>query len=134
MSAGSVTLRARLAAERLQTDACTVTRPGTAEPVYNAATDLYTYPDGTEVYEGCCRVRPADTVDLEQDAGENVFGARRYVVSLPMSETGVRRDDIVEVTASVLDAALVGAKFRVLGALKGSQTSARRLACEEVSP
>jgi hypothetical protein len=114
-------------------DACTISRAGTGEPVYDPETDTYTYPTAGEIYDGKCRVRPADTVDLDQEAGEMVTGARRYVVLVPMSVTDVHRNDIVDVTASALDSALVGTRFRVLGSAKGSQITARRLACEEVS-
>lgn len=134
MSAGSVTLAGRSAAEALMTDTCTVTRPGATEPVYDPGTDTYTYPGGTEVYSGKCRVKQADTIDQDRQAGEAVVGARRYVVSLPMSVTGVRRGDSVTVDTSVLDGALPGVVLRVLGAAKGSQITARRLACEEESP
>ena len=115
------------------TDTCTISRAGAGDPTYDPATDSYTYPTADEIYVGKCRVKPADTVDLAEEAGETVVGARRYVVSVPTSTTTVQRNDVLEVTASVLDSGLVGTKFRVLGALKGSQVTARRLACEETS-
>lgn len=133
MSVAETVAEARAAAEELQTDTCVITADGAAEPVYDAGTDTYTYPEGTEVYDGQCRVKPADTVDLVQEAGEATVGARRYVLSLPAGTTGPRRNQSVLVTASELDPALPGTRLRILGVLKGSQLSARRLACEETS-
>lgn len=133
VSITAAVLQGRAAAQALQTDMCTVTRAGAGEPVYNPATDTYTYPTGSTVYTGKCRVKPADTIDQDVAEGETVVGSRRYIVSLPAVTDGVQRNDIVAVTASVLDPLLVGSQFRVLGALKGSQLTARRLACEEVT-
>lgn len=141
MSLADTVAEGRAAAEELMTDACVITRGGTGEPVYDPATDTTSAPADDTVYDdpdtpgagGICRAKPADTVDLAQDAGEAVVGARRYVVSIPLAATAPRRNDFVLMTASLLDPALPGTRFRVLGAAKGSQLTARRLACEEVT-
>ncbi len=131
MSATTAAVRGRTAAESLMVDSCTISRAGAGEPVYNPVTDTYTYPAAASVYSGKCRVKPANVADTDDEAGETVVGVRRFVVSLPMSVTAVRRDDVVTVTTSALDPGLAGTRFRVLGAVKGSQVTARRLACEE---
>lgn len=130
MTAASVTLAGRAAAEALMVDACTITRvtPGT---VFNETTGQYDdTPPPTTVYTGKCRVKPRDNADRVVQYGQEAVSLWPYIVSIPMAESGVELDDIVTVTASALDTALVGAGFRVRQVLAGSHLTARRLGCE----
>lgn len=113
-------------------DTCTITRGGSGEPVFNAATKLHTDPATTALYTGKCRVRPPTTQANSVEAGDAQVGLQRYTVSVPMSVTGVRRDDVVTVTASQ-DADLVTRRLRVVQVAAGTQVTARRLTCEEVT-
>lgn len=119
----------RVRAESLMTDACTIARPTTA-PVTDPVSGAVTYPE-TTIYTGRCRARPAGG-GHQVEAGEDitqVFGLR---VSVPISVTGVRADDVVTVTASA-DGSLVGKRLRVREIERGSHITARRLRCEETS-
>jgi hypothetical protein len=133
VSATYATMRGRAAAETLMVDTCTITRAGSGDPVYNEADDTYTYPTASTSYTGKCRVRPAGTQDVDHVVGADPVWARSYIVSVPVSETNTTVDDVVTITASALDPALVGQRLRVQGVLKGSHITARRLACEVLS-
>lgn len=125
MTASSAVRAGRAAAARLMVDTCTVTRPGAA--TLNETTGVVTRAT-TTVYTGACRVKP-DPAPSESQAGEREVVTRRFVVSIPMSETDVAVDDVVTVTASELDPALVGATLTVAGVIVGSHVTARRLVC-----
>lgn len=109
-------------------DTATITRAGTQ--TYDAATDTWTSGAATTVYTGKCRVSVRDTNDRDEVAGVDPVSERDYVVSVPITVTGAAIDDTVTVTASVLDAGLVGLKLRVMGVAKGTNLTARRLNCE----
>ena len=125
MTAATAAERGRLAAQRLMVDTCTVTRPGAA--TVNETTGVVTRAT-TTVYTGACRVKP-DAAPSETQSGEREVVVRRFIVSIPTSETGVEVDDVVTVTASKLDPALVGRALTVGGIVTGSHVTARRLVC-----
>lgn len=124
MTAGAVAA-GRAAAERLMVDTCTITRPGVAS--LNETTGVVTR-TSTTVYSGACRVKP-DAAPGESQSGEREVVTRRFIVSIPITETGVDVDDVVTVTASDLDPALVGVELVVGGVVTGSHVTARRLVC-----
>lgn len=132
MSAESATLAGRAAAERRMVDACVITR-GTSGKVYDAGTDTYTATPGATVYSGACRVKPRDNVDRQVEAGGETVTIWPYVVSVPMTATGIALDDTVTVTAAGLDPELVGLVLRVRAVPVGSLLTARRLGCEETN-
>lgn len=125
MTASSAVRAGRAAAARLMVDTCTVTRPGAA--TLNETTGVVTRAT-TTVYTGACRVKP-DAAPSESQSGEREVVVRRFIVSIPTSETDVAVDDVVTVTASELDPALVGATLTVAGVIVGSHVTARRLVC-----
>lgn len=111
-------------------DACTITRPsGTS--TFNPTTGQSTPGSPTAVYTGACRVKPRDNADRVVQFGQEAVSFWPYLVSVPMSVTGIALDDVVTVTASALDPALVGLVLRVREVLSGSHLTARRLSCEE---
>lgn len=124
----TVLISGRVAAERLMTDTCTVTRPG--EPVFNETTGTYT-PTSTTIYTGKCRVQAANTLAGGPNAGERVVVISRFTVSLPISAPVVQVDDIVTVTIGTFDAQLIGKRFRVASLHHKSHATARRLEVEE---
>jgi len=125
----TVLARGRAHAVRLMTDTCTITRV-TATAI---ASNGDTTPTTTEVYTGACRVRPRQTQDRMVEQGGTEVGVGDLVVSVPITATGITPGDIVTITASTYDADLVDRVMTVLGALHGSQITARRLSCQEVS-
>lgn len=127
MTITSATGRGQRFAEQTMTDTCTITRAG--EPVYNPATLAYTA-SSTTVYSGKCRVKPRPVMDRQVQAGEQALQIWPYVVSVPMSVTGVQVDDVVTVTASA-DADLEGQVLVVKDVTRGTNVTARRLGCED---
>lgn len=120
------------AAEGLMTDTCTITRPS-GTPVLDPDTGDYTGGGTTTVYSGPCRVKPRVSRGPgdQVEAGERPVQVWPYVISLPIDVTGVEVDDLVTVTTSALDAALVGRQLVVKNIEAGSQITARRLGCVE---
>lgn len=111
------------------TDACQVVRMGTT-PTVNPTTGQETYPE-TVQYTGPCRVRP-NLRDSDAEFGEQQVQVLSHLVSIPVSEADVVPDDVVHVTASD-DASLVGKRLRVRAVARGTNITARRLACEEMA-
>jgi hypothetical protein len=132
MSAAVAVTEGRVAAEALMVDTCTVSAPDTAG-AFNEATGQYEPTAGAQKYAGKCRVRPPNVQDRTVEAGDRVVSLRSYVVSLPLTATVFAVDDVVRITASVLDPALVGARLRVTDVAKGTHLTARRLVCEEAA-
>lgn len=129
MSATGATLAGRRAAEGLMTDTCTITRGG-GDRVFDPPTGEYVTTAGAQLYSGRCRVRPRDNADQVVEAGGQTVSLFPYVVSLPVSAVPFAVDDLVTVTDSRLDPALVGVLLRVRQVNVGSQVTARRLGCE----
>lgn len=129
MSATGATLAGRRAAEGLMTDTCTITRGGGGR-VFDPAAGEYVTTPGEELYRGRCRVRPRDNADQVVEAGGQNVSLFPYVLSVPVSAVAFAVDDLVTVTASRLDPALVGITLRVRQVNVGSQVTARRLGCE----
>lgn len=133
MSATSVTLRGRSAADARMVDTCTVTRGG-GDDTLNPTTGAYTTPDDTILYTGQCEVQISDGLNTQtSDAGGQLVTQRRVTVKVPISVTDVEVDDIVTVTSSALDADLVGQTFRVVGTFAKTFATARRLQVEGTS-
>lgn len=125
-----VTARAR--AESLMTSTCSIAPPGTA-PVTDLTTGEVTFPPGTAVYTGPCRVRPNNSTQAADSTagGAEVF-AFDFVVTVPFAVTGVREGHRLTVSASP-DPALVGMIFEVQMVARGDNITARRLACNKVA-
>lgn len=129
MTLADTLARGRAHAERLMTDTCVITRvTGTA-----IAGNGDTTPTTADVYTGPCRVRPRQTQDRMVEQGGAEVGVGDLVVSLPITAIGVAPGDVVTITASTYDETLVNRSMTVLGVLHGSQVTARRLSCQEVS-
>jgi hypothetical protein len=132
MSASCLTVAGRRAAAALMVDACTISRPD-AEGALNETTGQRTPSAGAQVYAGSCRVKVQATADRVVEAAERPVSLRTYDVSVPITVTDVHVDDVLRITASVLDQALVGLRLRVVDVAKGTHLTARRLVCEEQS-
>jgi hypothetical protein len=130
VSATSVILRGRAAAERLMLDACTVRR--LASEATNRETGVV-IPTYTTVYSGKCKFQQRATGSSQQDLGQATIMLVQLEVHLPASVTGVLSEDIVTCTASVLDAELVGRTWLVQGEAHKSYLSARRLVLQELT-
>jgi Family of unknown function (DUF6093) len=128
VSLADFTAQGQAAAAALMTDTCRIERVAESVP---AGDGTDTAPV-TVIYEGPCRVRPAAQVATTRTTGPAPVETWQYTLSVPMTVTGVRAYDAAVITASA-DPALVGVRLRVRSIARGSQITARRLGCEEVS-
>lgn len=129
--ASGATQMGRRLAEALMESTCEVKRKtgvaldpdsGVDEPVF------------TDVWSGPCRFRFPFVRPSDQDVASQVLSTQRGIVSVPIDGTDViRTGDVVFITVSPLDAAMVGAQFRVKGPFFETHATARRLPVEVVS-
>ncbi|WIE56236.1 DUF6093 family protein [Curtobacterium sp. MCBD17_003] len=118
-------------AEQLMGSTCRVQRPS-GKPVRGASGDLE-QPMET-VWEGKCRLRFVSGVTSGVDAAAQLLVKQMAVLSVPIDGTGdLRVNDLVAITASDLDAALVGKQLRITGVHFETQATARRLPVELIS-
>jgi hypothetical protein len=131
MSAASATLAGRRAAEALMADTCTIVRV-TGRGSFNTSTGTYGASASSSVYSGKCRVMPRDNEDHVVAAGDRPIALWPFVVSVPMSATGIDVDHLVTITAvgESSDPELVGMVLRVRQVAHGTHITARRLGCE----
>lgn len=131
MSASSVLLRGRAAAEALMQDAVIVKR-GTSST--DSETGVIT-PAWTTIYAGPCKVQQAAPATSPSDVGEAAVFVGQLQLHVPVNATtaGIHPDDLAEITACVLDPSLVGATFRVRGPAHKSFATARRFPLVEAT-
>lgn len=128
------------AAERRMTETCEIYRldrdhptPGTGGRDDYPRTDLY---GGDGPGDGRCRWRPQSPADgggTAATAGESGIVQSYGILHVPMTVTGVRADDLVQLTASA-DPELPGTVAKVISVTAGAQTTARRIRCMVVTP
>lgn len=131
MSAISVTQRGRAAAEALMVDVVTVQHPTsvTTDPETGVVTPVY-----STVYSGKAKIQQSAPASAPTDVGEAAVYVGQLQVHLPVTTTTatVAPDDLVTITACVLDASLVGQTFRLRGPAHKSFATARRFPMVEV--
>ena len=111
-------------------DECEVTRPG--EPVTDPVTGDVT-PSSTPVYAGPCKVQQTIAQSSNPVAGGHSFTVQDSRVDFPVAAGPLAIDDVVTITASVLDPQLVGAVFRVAELFQKSMATAQRTRVAEVT-
>lgn len=116
-------------AESRMIDVCRIVR-SSGTPTFDPATGEYDIPDPTTVYTGKCRVKAATFRALEVEAGEDTAFVIQFLVSLPLTATGIQVRDVLTVTASG-DSDEVGMVLQVDDVPRGAQMTARRLVCKE---
>lgn len=113
-------------AEMLMSDTVRLERDGTATT--DPATGVVNSTP-TVLYTGKARIRPETTSEADAlNAGEARDLLDQFLVSIPFSATDARPNDTIIVTASA-DPSLVAARMRVIGVVRGTAVSARRLRC-----
>lgn len=130
MSATSVTLRGRAAAEARMLDTGTVTRPGT--PTTDPDTGVVT-PTSTTIYTGKCRIRQAVVMDRPLESGQAQRYVQHSILSLPIAAPALLTDDIFTMTTSALTANLVGRTWHVRGLSGDTNATAARYEVVEVT-
>ena len=106
-----------------------VTGQSEPDPVTFEVHDLY---DDDPDYEGPGRVQRRAIQPSEPVAGEVEFGTEAAIIQLPISVTVAKRGQRVTIVSSMLDPAMAGAHFTVIGVETKSHGTMRRLFCEEV--
>lgn len=98
----------------------------------NPTTGVVTPTYAAPYYTGALRVQLAETLAQVPESGGRTRTLQRLECQVPMSVTGVQVDDVLTVTASALDADLVGRTFRVRSLFHKTHATSRRLEVEEV--
>lgn len=131
MTAESITLLGRIAADSLMVDTCTITRTGSPGSI-DEDTGVVSDGEGTTVYSGKCRLQTRDVQPSTPPAGETEWTVLAYVLQVPIAVEGVLVGDAVSVT-STLDGDLDARLFTVTGVQHKTHLTSRRLVVEEVS-
>ena len=123
----------RAEAEAMMVDSCTVTRAdgGTQmDPV-----TLEEVPTSTTVWSGKCRVQRSGALSPREASGAAgfEFGIDSLLIQLPLSATGIKRGDVLTVTAATGDPDLLNVKATVQANMAKTHATKRTLVCEEVS-
>lgn len=130
MSVDTAVARFRRRQADLFRDTGTVTRAA-GEPIYNPDSGSYSQPTIT-VYVGPCLVRPPSGNEAnEVQAGQQEVALVALIGKFPV-DAAVRRDDVLTLSASTYDAALVGKALRIGAAPNDGWQICRRCALEEV--
>jgi len=129
VSAEAAVLAGRREAEALMVDSCDVMRPG--ETVTDPETGNVT-PSSTFVYSGPCKVQQTISQASNPNAGGHSFTVQDSRVDFPVTAGPLLVDDVVTITASVLDPQLVGREMRVVELFHKSFATAQRVRVNEV--
>lgn len=131
MSRESVLARGRAAAEAGMVDAVTIRR--TTGVSTNDQTGVVT-PVQTVIYTGKARIQQSIAMGQRVESGEASLVVLRLELQLPVAtSTAVDRGDIVTVDSAVNDASLPGRTFVIRDLHHKSESTARRMTCEEVT-
>lgn len=128
MSLGSTLARGRQAAESRMTDACTITRI-----TRGAMSSSGVIAETSEtIYSGKCRVKTLDADASMAQAGGQQVVQQQLTLLVPVSfTTPLLPGDVATITASTFDPSLVGKTFRLRDIPYASQSTARRIRCED---
>lgn len=128
----------RADAESLMLDDCKITR-ASGTTTLDPDTGLPTADDPITIYGGTgthdedkCKIQSSGVQAVTPDSGQHVYTIERPEIHLPVSATGVKVGDLVEITGSALDAANVGRKFTITGQFRKTLATAQRLPVEEI--
>lgn len=130
MSAETVMLQGRIAAESLMSDTCLIER-STTEEITDPITGVVTFPV-VEVYSGVCKLQGRQSQASEPSAGGHVFTVEQLMVHLPVSAQSVTGDRVT-VLSSAMDPDLVGLKLRLTELARGTYRTADRWNVELVT-
>jgi len=129
VSAEAAVLAGRREAEALMVDLCDVYRPGdpVTDPETGEVSAGFTLP-----YYGPCKVQQTISQASNPSAGGHQFTVQDSRIDFPVDAGPLLVDDVVTITASVLDPQLVGRVFRVAELFHKSFATAQRTRVEEV--
>jgi len=111
-------------------DECTVERLGDGAFTNAANGVVDTFP--TEIYSGKCKMQQTMSQSSTPVSGGHQFTVQDTRWDTPVSAGPFQIDDVVTVTAAVLDPQLVGRQYRVVELFHKSAATAQRTRVEEV--
>jgi hypothetical protein len=129
MTATSTAVRGRRLAESIMVDTCTITRPGSDSGTFDPDTGETVPSARTTVYTGKCRSRSREVLSRVAEMGGQAVTTSAYVVSIPVTTTGVEVGDMVTVTASNDPGAV--RNLIVQSVESATYVTARRLLCSD---
>jgi len=131
MSAITAIQRGRVAAENLMVDTVTVQRETVST---DGETGVVTRTPAT-IYSGKAKIQQTSPPTGPSEVGEAAVYIGQLVLHLPVTDAtaAVSPDDLVTVTACLLDASLVGRTFRLRGPSHKSFATAHRFPMVEVT-
>ncbi|WP_424216028.1 DUF6093 family protein (plasmid) [Streptomyces sp. BI20] len=121
---------ARAAARALMRDECRVERVKGSRPDPNDPDK--DVPVVEPVWSGECQVRPSARGAVADKTGVVVVETWSYTVSIPFEVVGVQVNDQITIASSD-DPSLTGKRLKVESIDRGTNVTARRLACQEVA-
>lgn len=131
--AEGITSMGRAWAESIMGATCTIVHLVDRGPI-NEGTSEYDQPVTTTVYDGPCRLRFLSPIVREADVQGQSLARQEGVLSLPVMGSGaILPDDIVTITANLLDPESVGQKLVIRGGHIQTFSTARRFPIEIVS-
>lgn len=131
MTATSVTLMGRAAAERLMSERVVITRRS-EEPITDPETAVVSYPTVT-VYEGRGRLQYREAFPSPDFDAAQRFTVTPFLLQVPVG-VDLRVDDEALVVSSEMDPLSVGRRFRVTALPRKTHATAIRAAATEVQP
>lgn len=134
MSAEKTVLRGRIAAIRLMVDACTIKRLSGQVTNLQTGAVIDSY---TTLYSGICRIQRVRGQRLGSAHPAIIGAAQIYqqplAVHVPVTVGGIILQDIVTVTASLMEPDLIGRQFWVQVLPPKTFTTAHRYGLQEVT-
>lgn len=116
-------------AESMMTDSCVVGEYSDT-PVLDESTGNYER-EFVALYTGPCKFKAGTTGVGEIDAQGQLLIEQDSTVSFPMSQSGMLgTDNIIQMTGSLTDEALIGVEARIKGPFHSSYKTARRFSVE----
>jgi hypothetical protein len=127
---GPPIVAARRAAERLMVDSCIIRHKtgDSTDPTTGVVTATY-----ADAYSGKCKVQAEGNISRLRSAADHEFTIQRSRVDIPAGSPSVAVGDMIDITSSANDPALVGRRFRVIEMLHKSFASSQRFGVEEVT-
>lgn len=124
--------RGRAAAEALMTDEVEIRGPDTVGPI-DPDTGKKTRVPGALRYAGKCKVQSFEGYAAAANSGGHMYTTQQHRIDIPVGAGPVFSEDIATITASALNAQLVGARSTINGQLNKSAATAQRLQCTRVA-
>lgn len=129
MTAESITIAGRTAAEELMVETCTIRRHAKASFTAGA----HVPGAAPTVYSGKCQVQITDALDTSTPVvGDRQVSLQRVTVKVPVAALGVRVDDVITIDTATLDPSLVNRRYRVVADHSKSFATARRFQAVQI--